>query len=188
MDIRIVRYDALLPHRAALRSVHADAFGAPPWHEDEAGADAFAARLATDVGRPGFIAALALEGPDVMGFATAWTTPRPFPADRCRPQAAAALGRDRAEEWLCGAREVDELAVRTAARGHGIGAALLEAVTGDAPGGRAWLLTSLRSVRATAFYRHRGWTQATHPSPDGHGCAVFLGPRHPARTLAAQPL
>lgn len=39
-----------------------------------------------------------------------------------------------------------------------------------------------------SFYRRQGWAQATHPSPDGKGIAVFPGPRHPARTLAALPV
>ncbi|GHI02840.1 acetyltransferase [Streptomyces cellostaticus] len=187
-DIRVVPYDALLPHSAALRSVYADAFCAPPWNEDEERADAFVARLGSDVRRPGFTAALAFDGPDVVGFATAWATPTPFPVDRCHPQAAAGLGPSRTEEWLCGAREIDELAVRSTVHGTGIAAGLLRAVTEDAPDGRAWLLTSLKSTRAMAFYRRQGWTQATHPSPDGQGIAVFLGPRHPARALAVQPL
>ncbi|MFI2758395.1 GNAT family N-acetyltransferase [Streptomyces echinatus] len=188
MDIRVVTSDALLPHSADLRSVYADAFCAPPWNEDEERADAFVVRLGSDVRRPGFTAALAFDGQNAVGFATAWDTPAPFPVDRCYPQAAAGLGPSRTEEWLCGAREVDELAVRVTARGNGIAAGLLKAVTEEAPDGRAWLLTSLRSPRAMAFYRRQGWTQATHPSPTGHGIAVFLGPRHPARTLAAQPL
>ncbi|WP_153812190.1 GNAT family N-acetyltransferase [Streptomyces sp. SUK 48] len=187
-EIRVVPYDALLPYSAALRSVYADAFCAPPWNEDQERADAFVARLGSDIRRPGFTAALAFDGPDVVGFATAWATPTPFPIDRCYPQAAAGLGPRRTEEWLCGAREIDELAVRSTARGTGIAAGLLQAVTEDAPDGRVWLLTSLRSTRAMAFYRRQGWSQATHPSPDGHGIAVFLGPRHPARTLAVQPL
>ncbi|MDN3261281.1 GNAT family N-acetyltransferase [Streptomyces sp. CSDS2] len=187
-DIRVVAPDTLLEHGAALRSVYADAFCAPPWNEDGERADAFVARLGSDVRRPGFTAALAFAGRNLVGFATAWDTPAPFPADRCYPQAAAGLGPGRTEQWLCGARETDELAVRTTARGTGTAAGLLRAVTEDAPDGRAWLLTSVRSPRALAFYRRQGWTQATHPAPGGHGIAVFLGPHHPARNLAAQPL
>jgi GNAT superfamily N-acetyltransferase len=186
-DIRLFAGEELLTHTAALRSVYAEAFGAPPWNEDEEKASAFVARLAADVRRPGFTAALAFAGPDVMGFTTAWTTRTPFPTDRCYPQAAAGLGAERTLRWLCGAREVDEMAVRPAARGTGLAAALLQAVTADAPEGRAWLLTSVRAPRAVAFYRSQGWTQATLPSPEGQGLTVFLGPRHPARTAAASP-
>ncbi|OIK02537.1 GNAT family N-acetyltransferase [Streptomyces sp. MUSC 14] len=187
-DIRVFHGEDLLSHSDALRSVYLDAFCAPPWNEDEKQATEFVGRLVQDVKRPGFTAALAVTGLDVVGFTIAWSTASPFPADRCYPQAAAGLGKERTTEWLCGAREIDELAVRTAARGTGLAAELLKTVIADAPEGRSWLLTSLRSPRAMDFYRRQGWTQATHPSPEGKGIAVFLGPRHPARALAAPPL
>ncbi|WP_215449683.1 GNAT family N-acetyltransferase [Streptomyces sp. ATCC 21386] len=187
--IRVFRGAEPLAHSAALRSVYVDAFCTPPWNEDEAKATEFVGRLVSDAERPGFIAALAFtDAEQVAGFVTAWTTPAPFPTDRCHPQAAAGLGPERTLAWLVGAREIDELAVRTTARGTGLAGRLLEAVVADAPEGRAWLLTSLRSPRALSFYTGQGWTQATHPSPDGKGIAVFLGPRHPASSLAPRPL
>ncbi|MGV9230377.1 GNAT family N-acetyltransferase [Streptomyces nigra] len=188
MNIRVFKGDDLLVHTTALRSVYVDAFCAPPWNEDDEKTEEFVSRLPLNVRRPGFTAALAFAGSEVTGFATAWTTVAPFPDDRCYPQAAAGLGVDRTVDWLCGAREIDELAVRSSARGTGLAAELLEVVTEDAPEGRSWLLTSVRSTRAMSFYRRQGWTQATHPSPDGKGIVVFLGPRHPARSLAVQPL
>ncbi|MBM7170044.1 GNAT family N-acetyltransferase [Streptomyces sp. G44] len=186
--VRVLHGDGVLPHADALRSVYADAFCAPPWNETEESAAEFAERLRHDARRPGFSTALAQAGREVLGFACGWTTPRPFPVDRCYPQAAAGLGARRTEDWLCGAFEVDELAVRPGAHGHGLAARLLDAVTADAPEGRSWLLTSVQSPRAMAFYERRDWTQATHPSPDGKGIVVFLGPRHPARGLAPLPL
>ncbi|MEU3345321.1 GNAT family N-acetyltransferase [Streptomyces sp. NPDC006700] len=177
----------LLAHTSALRSVCADAFCAPPWYEDEEKAAEFAARLPVNVRRPGFTAALAFAGREVVGFGTAWTTLIPFPTDRCYPQAAA-LGPERTAKWLCDAREIDELAVRCDVRGTGLAAELLQAVIEDAPEGRSWLLTSVRSPSAMAFHRRQGWAQATHPSPGGKGIAVFLGPNHPARSLTALPL
>ncbi|MGW0533330.1 GNAT family N-acetyltransferase [Streptomyces sp. NPDC003032] len=187
-DIRLFTGEDLLTHAATLHSVYADAFCAPPWNEDEEQAVEFVGRLAVNVHRPGFTAALALTGSEVAGFATAWTTRAPFPTDRCYPQAAAGLGPERTLQWLCGAREIDELAVRPATQGTGIAAALLQAVTTDAPEGRTWLLTSVRAPRALAFYRRQGWTQATRPSSQDNGITVFLGPHHPARTAAALPL
>ncbi|MFJ3659956.1 GNAT family N-acetyltransferase [Streptomyces sp. NPDC090119] len=188
MSVRVCAGTELLDLGTALRSVYLDAFGAPPWHEGEAEADAFTARLVANVGRPGFVAAVAAEDGRLTGFATAWTTPAPFPTDRSYGQATAALGSERTRAWLCGALEIDELALRPAAQGTGLGARLLDAVTRDCPEGRAWLLTSQRSARALSFYRHLGWHQATHPTPDGGGLIVFLGPRHPARHLTVQPL
>ncbi|MGW5096260.1 GNAT family N-acetyltransferase [Streptomyces nodosus] len=187
-DIRVFSEDGLLSHSTALHSVYVDAFCAPPWNEDAQTAVEFLGRLPVNARRPGFTAALAFAGPDLLGFATAWATPAPFPTDRCYPQAAAGLGQDRTDEWLCGAREIDELAVRPSSRGTGLAAELLEAVTEDAPEGRSWLLTSVQASRAMSFYRGQGWVQATHPSPEGKGVVVFLGPRHPARSLAPQAL
>jgi len=187
-DLHVFRGTGLLAHTDALRSVYVEAFCPPPWNEDEERADEFVGRLPANTRRPGFTAVTAVQDGETVGFATAWTTPDPFPTDRCHPQAAAGLGPERTASWLCGACEIDELAVRTAVRGTGLAAGLLDAVTADAPEGRSWLLTSVKSSRATAFYRRHGWIQATHPSPEGKGIAVFLGPRHPARALAAQPL
>lgn len=186
--VRVLQGRDVLAHADALRSVYADAFAAPPWNEDEERAAEFAGRLTHDVRRPGFTAALAFAGRDVVGFATGWTTLPPFPTDRCYPQAAAGLGARRTNDWLCGAFELDELAVRPRAQGSGLAGRLLEAVTAPAPDGRCWLLTSVRAPRALGFYRRQGWIQATHPSPDGKGVVVFLGPRHPARHLVPQPL
>ncbi|MFE9927064.1 GNAT family N-acetyltransferase [Streptomyces sp. NPDC005774] len=188
IDIRVHGDAGLLTHTDALRSVCVAAFCAPPWNEDEEKAIEFVSRLPAGVRRPGCTAAAAVHDGDVVGFATAWTTPAIFPTDRCYPQATACIGPEHAADWLCGAREIGELAVRPAARGTGLAGDPLEAVTEDAPEGRAWLLASVQNARAMAFYRRRGWTQATHPSPDSKGIVVFLGPRHPARDLAPLPL
>lgn len=178
----------LLAYGEGVRAVYADAFGSPPWGEGPEQADACLRRLGDDVDRPGFTAALALDGDTVLGWATAWTTPSPFPTGRCYPPISAALGKRRTAGWLCGAREVDELAVATRARGAGLGARLLNAVTADRADGRCWLLTSVAARTAVAFYEREGWTQATHPAPGGAGHAAFLGPGHPARTAAPRPL
>ncbi|WP_435242685.1 GNAT family N-acetyltransferase [Streptomyces cucumeris] len=178
--VELVPRERLEPHLDGIRSVYASAFGAPPWREDETMAGAYLDRLAEDTSRPGFLAALAREGGTVVGFATAWTTPTPFPAGRCYPQIAAALGPDRTRDLLCGGQEVDELAVHTRARGLGLGPALLHAITAPVADGRSWLLTSVRAVGTMRFYRRLGWRQITHPAPEGRGAAAFLGPRHPA--------
>ncbi|WP_406504967.1 GNAT family N-acetyltransferase [Streptomyces sp. NBC_00212] len=170
-----------------VRAVYAGAFGAAPWNEAPNRADAYMDRLGSDVTRPGFTAAVALEGEEVLGWATAWTTPRPFPSGRCYLQVAAVLGEQRIQQWLCGAREVDELAVAGRGRGSGLGARLLHAVTEDRADGRCWLLTPARAADALCFYAVADWTPATHPAPSGASHAVFLGPRHPARAFALAP-
>ncbi|MFH8572585.1 GNAT family N-acetyltransferase [Streptomyces sp. NPDC017993] len=185
--VRLVAGERLAPYADGIRAVYADAFGAPPWREDPALAETYLARLAEDTRRPGFLAALAFDEGTIVGFATAWTTPAPFPTGRCYPEAAAALGAERTGSWLCGAQEVDELAVHTRVRGSGLGAALLGALTAETANGRSWLLTSARAGGALGFYRRLRWRQATHPAPGGRGVAVFLGPRHPADVPAALP-
>ncbi|WP_240649290.1 alanine--tRNA ligase [Streptomyces sp. Z26] len=169
----------VLRHAAGLRAVHVGAFGAPPWNEGAEQTAAFAARLPADVRRPGFTAALAFDAGEVVGFATAFTTGTPFPTGRCYPQAAASLGPRRTADWLCGAREIDELAVLPDHQGNGIATELLATVTTDAPKGRAWLLTSVRSAPALAFYRRQGWTQATHPAPRATGSPCSSAPATP---------
>ncbi|MEV0009880.1 GNAT family N-acetyltransferase [Streptomyces sp. NPDC047973] len=186
--VRVVPVQRLLSYADAVRDVYRDAFGRPPWNEDAGRADAYLDRLGADVHRPGFTVALALAGEAMVGWATAWNTPEPFPTERCYPQIAAALGDRRTQDWLCGAREVDELAVAERARGTGIGARLLHTVTVDRTDGRCWLLTAARARDTLRFYERAGWTVATHPSPSGTSHAAILGPRHPARHLAPRPL
>ncbi|MEV1012040.1 GNAT family N-acetyltransferase [Streptomyces sp. NPDC049881] len=182
--VRQVSAARLLAETEGVRRVYRDAFCTPPWNETPERADAYARRLTADTARPGFTAALAQDTDgSVLGFATAWTTPSPFPGGRCYPRAAEAVGAARVAPWLCGAREIDELAVRPAARGRRLGAALLAAVADAAPGGRCWLLTSARNPAGIAFYRRAGWTQVNRPVPEETGFVVFLGPAHPARSL-----
>ncbi|MFD6281741.1 GNAT family N-acetyltransferase [Streptomyces sp. NPDC060209] len=179
MRVRRVEGGSLPAYADGIRRVYADVFSAPPWNEDPSAGALYAERLADDAGRPGFTAALALDGDVVDGFATAWTTPGTFPADRGYGHVAEALGADRVAAWLCGALEVDELAVLPAARGTGLGAELLSAVTEAAPDGRCWLLTSVHAGATLSFYRRAGWHQVPVPVPGRAGLVVLLGPDHP---------
>jgi GNAT superfamily N-acetyltransferase len=191
VDLRLVDGEGVSAYADGIRRVYAQVFSAPPWDEDEAAAGLYAGRLADDALRPGFTAALALAGDTgtagtVVGFATAWTTPAPFPGDRSYAQVAAALGPERVAAWLCGGLEIDELAVAAPARGAGLGAALLEAVSAPAVDGRCWLLTSVRAEATLRFYRRAGWHLVPVPVPGKAGLVVLLGPRHPARADAAR--
>ncbi|MFJ6615778.1 GNAT family N-acetyltransferase [Streptomyces sp. NPDC091289] len=195
-EIRTVRAGELNRYVEGIRDVYARAFAAPPWNEDPATADTYAERLLRDALRPGFTAAVATatgtaEGTTrettretVTGFATAWITPDAFPADRSYGQVAEALGPGRTRAWLCGALEVNELAVAPEAAGAGLGAALLDAVTGPAPDGRCWLLTSVRAEPALRLYERTGWRRVDAPVPGKAALAVLLGPRHPQRAEA----
>ncbi|NUQ99697.1 MAG: hypothetical protein HOY79_25135 [Streptomyces sp.] len=66
------------------------------------------------------------------------------------PQAVPGLGSGRTVDWLCGAREIDELAVRPGDRDIGLAVGLLPRKRPPR--------TRPRTVR-------QGWTQATHFSP-----------------------
>ncbi|CAM5282786.1 N-acetyltransferase [Streptomyces spiroverticillatus] len=166
-----------------LVSVYAEVFTAPPWNEPADAAPAFRKRLDADRHRPGFRAAVAPArdgGPGAEGFATGWTTPDPFPADRSYARIAAQLG-PRLGPLLVGAFEVDEMAVRSSARGTGLGRSLLAALCdGAAPDGRAWLLTARSAPDAVAFYRRLGWHEVLPvPGADPGDLVAFLAPGHP---------
>ncbi|MET8174547.1 GNAT family N-acetyltransferase [Streptomyces clavifer] len=183
--------------------MYTDALSAPPWNEDSGTAALYAGRPASDAARTGFTAALALDDADaVTGFATAWTTPDAFPADRSYGQVAATLGPDRVAAWLCGAVQVDEPAVAPTARGTGLGARLPAAVTDAAPDGRCRLLTSgprkghaglLRAGRPAPAPRYRpgpGGTRRTPRAP-ASGPGIRPGPAapsdaHPQRLRGAE--
>lgn len=184
MQVLSVDGEGVREYADGIRRVYTEAFSAPPWDEDESVAALYVERLARDAQRPGFTAALALAGDTVAGFATAWTTPAPFPGDRSYGDVAASLGSERVAAWLCGGLEVNELAVSARARRTGLGAALLAAVTAPADDARCWLLTSVQAQGTLRFYAAVGWHQVPVPVPGKAGPVVLLGPRHPARAEA----
>ncbi|MER5931313.1 GNAT family N-acetyltransferase [Streptomyces sp. NPDC002054] len=163
-----------------LLDTYAEVFSAPPWNEDEETIRQFATRLTADTRRAGFRAALAQSEAGIDGFATAWLTKAPFPTVRGYAQVAAQLGPDRVRELLIGALEIDELAVRPHARGHGTGRALLAEITADAPDRRAWLLTARAAVDTVATYRRLGWHEVPPLPGTENGVVVFLSPDHPS--------
>ncbi|MFE2142143.1 GNAT family N-acetyltransferase [Streptomyces sp. NPDC059456] len=164
-----------------LVDAYADVFSAPPWNEGEETIRQFAVRLQADSRRRGFRTALAQSAAGIDGFATGWITPAAFPTGRGYAQVAAQLGPERVRELLTGALEIDELAVRPYARGHGTGRALLTEITADAPDRRAWLLTSRLATDTVATYRRLGWHEVTALPGTRTGVIVFLSPDHPGR-------
>ncbi|MFE9565932.1 hypothetical protein ACFYM0_33040 [Streptomyces sp. NPDC006487] len=90
--VRRVSVTELLRRAEGVLHVDADAFGTGRRAHDEAAGLRYLERLAGDVGRPGSVAAVALDGDTVLGFATGWTTSDAFPSDRGHPQVAAGLG------------------------------------------------------------------------------------------------
>ncbi|MES5824184.1 GNAT family N-acetyltransferase [Streptomyces sp. RG80] len=168
-----------------LTEAYVEIFTAPPWDDRNAEEtrSAFRERLETDARRPGFRAVLALsDSGAVDGFVTGWTTRSPFRADRAYGKVTRRLGADRVDELLVGAFEVDELGVRSHARGTGLGRRLLTALTATVPDGRAWLLTWDQAHDTLAFYRRTGWTEPTPLPGQETDVVVFLSP---ARTAPA---
>ena len=185
----MVRYEgpATLTMADELRDVYADAFSGPPWNKRQAGIDQFRDRLDTDASRPGFRAVVTTSPAGIDGFATGWITGQPFRSDRAYGMVAEQLGPERVERMLVGALEVDELAVRPRARRGGLGRQLLGELISDAPGGRAWLLTSQQITDTVAFYRRVGWYEVPPLPGQENGIVVFLSPAHPARDSPVPP-
>ncbi|MFD5480197.1 GNAT family N-acetyltransferase [Streptomyces hawaiiensis] len=156
-----------------------EVFTAPPWEPRDVGETRaeFRERLATDVRRPGFQAVLALaEDGGVDGFATGWITPAPFRADRAYGKVTRRLGADRVNELLVGSFEIDELGVRSRARGTGLGQRLLSALSHGAVGRRSWLMTWNGAPDALAFYRRLGWWEPDPVPGEETDVVVFVAP------------
>ncbi|WP_053674291.1 GNAT family N-acetyltransferase [Streptomyces sp. NRRL B-1140] len=162
-----------------LTEAYAEVFTAPPWEPrdfEETRAE-FRERLETDVHRPGFRAVLALsEEGGLDGFATGWTTRAPFRADRAYGKVTRRLGAERVSELLVGCFEIDELGVRSRARGTGLGRRLLSALSSAAPGGRAWLMTWIGAPQALALYRRAGWREPEPLPGEETDMVVFVSP------------
>ncbi len=170
----------------ALTEAYVEIFTAPPWEHRGAAetAAAFRERLEKDAHRPGFRALVSpADDGGVDGFVTGWTTRAPFPADRAYGRVTELLGPDRVDQLLVGALEIDELGVRSRARGTGLGRRLLCALTAGAPEGRAWLLTWSQAHDTLAFYRRIGWREPAARPGSETDVVVFLSPDPPDRNV-----
>jgi GNAT superfamily N-acetyltransferase len=181
VDVAVRDGQALASMLDEVIAVYRAVFCAPPYHEDDRRVAEFIERLGQDAQRPRFTAwtATTRRTGQLVGFATAWPTPQPFPTGRAYDKVAHQLFPRRLRDWLVGALEVDELAVLPAAQGQGIGTRLLNAASKATPDRRAWLLTWAYAPGAVRFYRRRGWHQITDPPPGSSGVVVFLSPDHP---------
>ncbi|MGN9836744.1 GNAT family N-acetyltransferase [Nonomuraea sp. H19] len=161
MNLERLTGPEVLARTAQLTEIYRTAFSGPPWYEDGYGTADFAARLTTDVHRPGFAAVLAA-GDDGLpaGFGTAWPTQSPFPGGRAYDRVRAELG-DQVETRLVGALEVDELAVSPHARRQGLAGRILDLLCDGADA--CWLLTAPAAVDAIKLYERLGWQRLTRP-------------------------
>jgi len=159
--------------------VYAIAFGSPPWNESAERLASYRTRAIEGTTRADFTLAVARNDDErVVGFATAWTTPDPFPTGRLYDTIAATLDPPVLRDRLVGRTEVDELAVHPAAGRSGLGRALLNAVTSRSIG--AWLVTGEFAEAAVSLYRGAGWEAiASVRSSEGLALIVFATPLSP---------
>ena len=133
---------ALIGYREQLVAVAAQAFSAPPWSEKPIDAVRLVDHMWCALGRPGFAAVVALDGPHLVGFAYGHTDTR-----------CAAL--DPRTDGGYEAFELIELAISPAYQGGGIGRALHDALLAGAPGPR--LLLTHPDAPARKRYLAWGW-------------------------------
>jgi ribosomal protein S18 acetylase RimI-like enzyme len=138
-----------------LAAVYARAFGAPGYDEPPEAAERFRTEsLPKHAGRDGFRCALARDGARIVGFAYGYTGHRgQWWSDRVVSRAPADIARD----WVGGHFEFVELAVDPAEQGHGVGAALHDALLAGLPHERALLTTYADDQPAPRLYRRKGW-------------------------------
>ncbi|MGW0450669.1 GNAT family N-acetyltransferase [Streptosporangium sandarakinum] len=150
--VRLLGPAQAVRHLPGIADVGGQAFTQPPWCEPQAMARTVAARVLADSHRPGFVLAVALDGEETCGFAY---------GHRCSTLAALAR-RPRGNDFT-----LKELAVLPRVRGHGLGAALHDAVLSAARGGAQWLATDPAATAALGLYRSRGWWTAALCAPHG---------------------
>jgi len=124
--------------------------------------------------RPGFRLARARDGDHLVGFAYGYTGEH---GQWWTDQAARVLPPDVATEWLGGHFELVSIGVLARARGAGLGAALLRAVTDGLPHER-WVLMTTDDAGdpARRLYAREGWQVI---GPGLGGGQVTMGRRRP---------
>lgn len=145
----------------ALAPVYAVAFLEPPYSEpDDAG---LRRRLPSHRRLPGFALATAQLDGQVVGFSYGLTARHD---DWWAAALTDALGPHRADEVLADCFELVELAVAPAARGCGLGSALLRALLRDRSEQRALLATHDGPTAAMRLYEREGFSRLA-PLPLG---------------------
>lgn len=110
--------------------------------------------MASHVARPGFVAALARNDEELVGFGYGY---HGRGGDWWHDVVASALGRRAAREWLTESFELAELHVHPSWHGQGIGRQLLDTVLAAADGRTVVLSTHDRESPARRLYRSVGF-------------------------------
>ncbi len=120
--------------REPLEALYYAAFSPPPYAESLAEAQAFGALLDRDSRRPGFVGFIARdEKGSPVGLVYGYDTPAEAPDGAWWGRLLAAVGPDRAGEWILGQFAFCWFAVLPQLQGLGVGSRLYDAVMASVP-------------------------------------------------------
>ena len=139
-----------------MKRIYLEAFQGPPYNEQEADAESFAAHLQRHRHYQGFHFLAARDDTDgrIVGFAYGFTSRDGL---WWHDRLAKAFSKQAYRIWLEDAFEVVELAVVPDMQGMGIGGRLHDELLRWLPQATAVLSTSQSTTNATHLYRKRGW-------------------------------
>jgi GNAT superfamily N-acetyltransferase len=137
-----------------LITVYRAVFTLPPYDEQEEQVAAFAAGFPQHAAREGFRCVIARREDTLLGFAFGSLS---RPGGPWHESLRGMLDDAAAAYWLADAFEFNELALAPAARGHGAGGRLHDALLHNLPTRTALLSTPQQETPAMQLYRNRGW-------------------------------
>jgi ribosomal protein S18 acetylase RimI-like enzyme len=155
VTIALVDPEFVLAHVDDLAELYGRVFGAPGYDEPPEATQRFRSKqLPGHARREGFRFALARRDGRPVGFAYGYTGQR---GQWWSDWVASKAPEEVVERWVGGHFEIVELAVDPAEQGHGVGAALLDALLAGLPHDRALLTTYRDDLPAPRLYRRLGW-------------------------------
>jgi GNAT superfamily N-acetyltransferase len=156
VDIVCLTTQEIASVQPELVGVYRAVFSLPPYNEDEADVQDFAAHFSDHVQRPGFRCCVAKHDVDglMVGFAYGFTAE---PGDGWWERVADVLTEDEVEAWLEDCFALAELAVIPEMQGRGLGGQLHDAVLKGLPHRAAVLSTLSAETPAMRLYCKRGW-------------------------------
>ncbi len=160
MSVEPLSPEAARAERERLEALYYAAFSPPPYAESLVEAQAFGALVDRDSRRPGFVGFLARDaGGRPAGLVYGYDTPAEPPEGAWWGRLLAAVGHERAAEWILGQFAFCWFAVAPELQGQGVGSALYDAVMGQVRTPRAWLVTHGDGSPARHMYDRRGWRE-----------------------------
>jgi GNAT superfamily N-acetyltransferase len=152
-----------------LVELYAVVYAEPPYEEGPEQVAGFRAKLPEEAARPGFAAATAVDGVDLLGAAYGWTMPAGVwwsRADEPGPAEVVNVDKFAVMEWIVHPRQ----------RRRGVGAALMRSLLAGRPERWATLASDPRST-ARGIYERTGWRQVgTSTLPWGPPMDVLVLP------------